>query len=162
MIKHKDRTYYGFDHKVVAENFGGNPKFIREFEIADRTWAVYFCDTPDLTKGHTPYMMLGRFVTGLSGDSQIWVSGRTVEEMETLRWQQGILCQSCNTVLYSMGHHDFHVCGCENNTCVDGGRAYLRTLAADLSKTRVVTIDLLTSETFDSETGEIYIMRDNK
>lgn len=153
MIKHKERTWYGFDHAAVKKKFSGNPEFIREFEIACRTWAVYFCDAPDLSKGHKPYMMLGSFL------GVYHVSGRTVEEMEKLRHQQGILCTSCGTVMYSMNHHDFHRCGCKNEACVDGGRDYLRILAADLTKVRTVIIDLLTGETFDSETGELYIPR---
>ena len=150
MSKLKEVTWYGFDHEVVARKFEGNPKFIREFEIAGRVWAVYHCPDYDESLGHKEYMMLGKF--GNSG----YVSGRTKEEMQALRYQGAILCKFCDTVLHSMTVHDFHGCGCPNDTHVDGGRDYLRYLSADMSLVKVLTLDLLTGTAFDPETGEIY------
>lgn len=148
--KLKQRTWYGFNHEEVNKKFSGNPVFISEFEIAGHTWAVYFCDASNRELGHKNYMMLGKH-----GD-KLYASGRTKEEMEKLRYQSAILCQNCNTVLYSMNNHDYHGCGCPNNATVDGGREDLMYSSKDFSLVKILTLDLLTGTSFDPETGEIY------
>jgi hypothetical protein len=150
MSKLKDCSWYGLDPAAVNKKFSGNPKFIREFEIAGHTWAVFFCDSPDLTLGHKDYLMLGK-----SGQ-QWYVSGRTKEEMQELRYQPAVLCTVCDTVLYSQNTHDYHECGCSNETHVDGGRDYIRYAGMDLSLVKLLTLDLLTGTSFDPDTGEIY------
>lgn len=38
----------------------------------------------------------------------------------------GVQCPKCKQRLFSFHVHDYKVCGCENETMVDGGRDYLR------------------------------------
>jgi hypothetical protein len=38
---------------------------------------------------------------------------------------KAVQCKSCNDIIYSVAHHDFHYCGC-GKTSVDGGFSYLR------------------------------------
>jgi len=45
-----------------------------------------------------------------------------------------IQCLACDKVIESKFRHDFVECGCANQTFVDGGTAYLRYGAMDLSK----------------------------
>jgi hypothetical protein len=41
-------------------------------------------------------------------------------------------CLACGKVLESRYHHDYRVCGCPQQTMVDGGQSYLRRGGADL------------------------------
>ena len=45
-------------------------------------------------------------------------------------------CLSCGEVLVSHHRHDYKVCGCDNQTMVDGGTAYERYGGIDLKKVR--------------------------
>lgn len=38
----------------------------------------------------------------------------------------GVKCVVCNVRLFSFHRHDYKLCGCSNETMVDGGREYLR------------------------------------
>jgi hypothetical protein len=37
-----------------------------------------------------------------------------------------IKCPNCGEILHSLSRHDFVKCGCEAETFVDGGEAYIR------------------------------------
>lgn len=51
-----------------------------------------------------------------------------------------VQCLQCKTILVSFHRHDFKLCGCENNTMVDGGYDYLRCGGKDLAKVQVLKI----------------------
>lgn len=38
----------------------------------------------------------------------------------------GVQCPVCKKRMFSFHVHDYKVCGCKNETMVDGGREYLR------------------------------------
>ena len=38
----------------------------------------------------------------------------------------GVQCQQCKKRMFSFYRHDYKLCGCDNETMVDGGRDYLR------------------------------------
>lgn len=148
MYKLKDVRWYNLDPERVAATFQGNPQYIRDFEINDRTWSVYFCDKPNRDLGHKDYMMLGKF-----GD-RWYVSGRSKDEIQDSRFQNAVGCKVCETVIYSTHNHDFHSCSC-GATSVDGGRTYTRILGSNWI---ALTLDLLTGTSFDPHTGEIYTL----
>ena len=134
--------YYGFDHAKVAEQFGGGISFVNEFCIRNEysPVAVYRAANPDLSKGHKRYMLLQ---TNSQGGM---VRGMTEDEMEKERFQTAVLCQNCNSVIYSMNRHDFHPCLCPKDKAVfvDGGKDYIKVNFSKKSKFQQVRLDLLT------------------
>ncbi len=38
----------------------------------------------------------------------------------------GVLCPACKKRMFSYHVHDYRLCGCENETMIDGGKEYLR------------------------------------
>lgn len=38
----------------------------------------------------------------------------------------GVQCPECSKRMFSFYRHDYKLCGCPNDTMVDGGRDYLR------------------------------------
>lgn len=141
----KEVNYFGFDHKVVNENFGGELTYIRTFSIRGYHWAVYKAANPDREKGHKDYMMLCTSPTGVGGVGG-HVSGSTPEQMEAERYQEGVLCTGCDTVIYSINRHHFHKCGCKLEAFVDGGKDYLRRGGYSMESQDIVKIDLITGE----------------
>jgi hypothetical protein len=53
-----------------------------------------------------------------------------------------------------MYRHDYHSCGCANDTIVDGGKDYLRTGGKSLDKLVVGVIDLLTDKVVFDQDGQ--------
>jgi len=154
-MKIKKTSYYGFDHGQVIKKFEGDLSFVNEFAVEVKlqgggtdykTMAVYKAKKPNREKGHKDYMLLFTVYDPVEDKSQLFVTGRTKAEMQKQRYQEGILCDECDTVLYSMARHDFTKCGCSNETFIDGGRDYARVGAMNLSKTTPVRIDLLTDK----------------
>jgi len=144
-MKIKEVNYYGFAHKKVYKQFGGDLTYIRTFSIWGKyDWvpvAVYRAANPDRSKGHKEYMLL---MTNPEGGGT--VSGMEQADIDKYRTQKGIICLNCDNVLYSINRHHLHHCGCKNEAMIDGGRNYLRCGAKDITKIREVTIDLLTGE----------------
>lgn len=58
-----------------------------------------------------------------------------------------VTCTECKTTLVSYYRHDFKVCGCPNNTYVDGGVSYVRNGGKDLSK--VIPLLVFTDDDFE-------------
>lgn len=147
--KVKKENYYGFRHEAVQKEFEGDLTFVNEFCVKNEYMpvAVYRAANPNTKKGHKRYMLLQ---TNPNTDHKTGiVRGMTEEEMEEERYQPAVLCENCNTVLYSVNRHHFHTCGCENETMVDGGKDYLRTGGKNLDKVKTVTLDLLTDQIVD-------------
>jgi hypothetical protein len=63
-----------------------------------------------------------------------------------------LTCDECNTTLISRYQHDYQYCGCGNQTFVDGGHAYFRAGARDLSR---VTFERASSEQKHSHIREL-------
>jgi hypothetical protein len=145
----KEVNYYGLDHAAVNKKFTGELTYLRTFTIRGHHWAVYKAANPNRELGHKDYMMLG-----CSGSGQWSVSGSTPEQMEIERYQDAVLCTSCDTVLYSINRHHYHKCGCSNETMVDGGKDYLRCGGYDMSKIIQVKLDLITGLLVDSPPSE--------
>lgn len=148
-IRLKKVDWYGLNHAKVAEKFEGDLTFVNYMNVGgvgDTVAAVYRASKPNKDKGHKEFMLLFRQYSKDSRSQGWFVSGmdrRTIKKHSTV---EGVLCTQCNTALFSMTRHDFHSCGCSNDLFVDGGKDYLRSGALDISKTRIVTIDLLTDE----------------
>jgi len=51
-----------------------------------------------------------------------------------------VTCLECNNTIVSHHRHDYVVCECPNNAMVDGGTAYLRYGAKDMSKIKLFTL----------------------
>lgn len=51
-----------------------------------------------------------------------------------------VTCLECNEVLVSHHRHDYKVCSCPNRAMADGGTAYLRYGAVDMSKIKIFAV----------------------
>lgn len=51
-----------------------------------------------------------------------------------------VTCQECNEIIVSYHRHDYKTCSCPNNAMVDGGTAYLRYGAKDMSKIKIFAV----------------------
>ena len=51
-----------------------------------------------------------------------------------------VTCLECNETIVSYHRHDYNMCGCPNLAMVDGGTAYLRYGAIDMSKIKLFTV----------------------
>ena len=51
-----------------------------------------------------------------------------------------VQCLSCKEVLISHHRHDYKVCGCDNQTMVDGGTAYQRYGGIDINKVKPLLV----------------------
>lgn len=49
-------------------------------------------------------------------------------------------CLACGVTVESKHRHDYKVCGCDNETMVDGGTAYLRRGAVDFGQVEDLSI----------------------
>lgn len=58
-----------------------------------------------------------------------------------------VLCLACGDVLVSYHRHDYKTCGCDNQTMVDGGTAYLRYGGKDMTK--LVSTPVFLDEPFE-------------
>jgi len=140
----KSDLCYNFDHKKVKERFEGNPIFVNEFCVygEDVPVAVYSVEKPNRKKGHKDFLLLSMDPLR----EKIIIRGMNKKEMEKERYQRSVLCKNCNIALFSKGRHVMTECGCENNTMVDGGKAYFRCGGKDMSKVEYIVIDLLTDK----------------
>lgn len=141
-------NWYGFDHDKVRQKFGdldGNLEYIGSFCVKGmyRPAAVYYAPNPDRSKGHMNYVFFWKEMDPVLFRNTLLVSGMSPEAMEEYRVQEGIYCQECDDLIYSVMRHDMRYCGCKK-TFVDGGRDYMR-YGGGLP----VMIDLLTGETKD-------------
>lgn len=51
-----------------------------------------------------------------------------------------VTCQECNETIVSYHRHDYKTCSCPNEAMVDGGTAYLRYGAKDMSKIKIFAV----------------------
>ena len=51
-----------------------------------------------------------------------------------------IQCILCKKILVSFDRHDYKLCGCPNDTMIDGGHDYFRCGGKDLTKIQVLKI----------------------
>lgn len=51
-----------------------------------------------------------------------------------------VTCLECNEIIVSHHRHDYNTCSCPNEAIVDGGTAYLRYGAKDMSKIKLFTV----------------------
>lgn len=145
-MKIKDQYYLGLDREKVIEKFEGNLSFVAEMMVNLKSSKgivkvpseVYFSANPDRSKNHKDYMII------FYNDDQLMVTGKDEEEMKDSWTSGGVHCLTCDTVLISLNRHNFHGCGCDNDTFVDGGSDYIRYGAKDLNKTKLVKVDMKT------------------
>lgn len=45
-----------------------------------------------------------------------------------------VTCLDCGAEFYSRAHHDYRLCGCQQQTMVDGGFEYMRYGGVDMTK----------------------------
>lgn len=133
-----DKTnWYGFDHTAVRAKLEGDLTYCNTFCVLDEYHpvAVYKAATPDRAKGHKDYVLL----------NPQWIRGMDAAHIEPYRYQDGMHCHKCDTVVYSIMRHDFHHCECEK-VAIDGGRDYTKRSYETGAKFSNVSIDLLTDE----------------
>lgn len=148
--KVKEVNYFGLKHEEVCKKFEGDLTYIGDMCLnSGKPVAVYRAKNPNTSKGHKEFMLLQVW------DRQGIIAGMTREELKKHSKHQAMLCRACNTVLYSLQHHHYHTCGCENDTFVDGGKSYFRAGAMDLSKTVSGTYDILTKKFSKSRTKKV-------
>ena len=150
----KKVNWYGFSHVRVDKQFRGNLTFLNCFCVNGEYHpvTVYRAANPDLSKGHKTYLLLQVLSKEQGGGGM--VRGMDEETMEKHRYQGGIHCLQCNAVVYSVNRHHMSYCGCKNKAFADGGKDYLRAGAMDMSKTRMVRIDLLTDQIVEVPDGD--------
>ncbi len=51
-----------------------------------------------------------------------------------------VTCQECNETIVSYHRHDYKTCSCPNQAMVDGGTAYLRYGAKNMSKIKIFAV----------------------
>jgi hypothetical protein len=51
-----------------------------------------------------------------------------------------VTCLECNETIVSYHRHDYKTCSCPNSAMVDGGTAYLRYGAKDMSKIKIFAV----------------------
>lgn len=141
-FKLKQVSWYGFDHKKVAERFEGDLSFCAEFCVNGeyQPVAVYKARKPNKAKGHKKFMLLQ-----MQGEQGL-VRGMTEREMKKWRYQEAVHCLNCNTVLYSINRHHFHGCGCDKEVHIDGGKDYTKLGFKEDSVYKLVTLDLITGK----------------
>lgn len=132
-MKLKHSNWYGFDHEKAIERLGAT-KYLGDVSIKDRTYALYFSENPDTSKGHKHYPMLCKI------DGTLYVSALDKEELEKYTKMDALHCPECDDVIYSPHRHGMIYCTCGKNF-IDGGRDYIRCTNAP-----IVWIDLLTGE----------------
>lgn len=139
----RKNNFYGFRHDVIDERFKGSLTYCNDITVHGEYMpvSIYHAAQPDYTKGHKRYMLLQ-----IRAEGGGIVRGMTEAEIEPFRKVTAAHCLKCNTVFYSTYRHDYTKCGCKNETFVDGGSDYLRWGAKDMTKVRIVTLDILNDE----------------
>lgn len=120
-------NHYGFNHDKVSIQFGGELTYIGTWCVKEEPHpvAVYQAANPDTSLGHKDFMLLQILPDPIHGTREGLVRGMTKTEVYRDRYQDGVECQTCREVLYSINLHDYRTCAC-GDTYVDGGRDYLR------------------------------------
>lgn len=138
-------NHYGFNHKKVFKHFKhAELTYCNTFCVLDNYHpaAVYYNRNPDREKNHKDYLLL--FTRVEFDEPQLVIAGLNTAEIEPYRYQEGLWCQKCDDVIYSVFRHDYRECECKANA-IDGGRDYCR-VSADPSTAVGVKIDLLTDQ----------------
>lgn len=136
----KERKYYNFDLERLNSLLEGDLSYVGTFNVEDRVCEVFKAKKPNKKKGHRKYVLIYK-----ENDS-FMITGVTPYQMKKHRTQAAVECLNCNVVLYSLHRHDYHLCGCDNEVFVDGGRDYLRAGYKNKSQFRTLVIDLITKK----------------
>lgn len=142
------KNIHNFNHDKVNEKYGPGLTYLNNFpekkEDGDTiVWSVYHAANPDRSKNHKNFVLLGNLRNG-----NFIITGR--DDLESIRFVNGIKCEVCDTVIYSAYRHDFTECGCDNQASIDGGLDYMRVGAMDMDKIKNVRIDLLLNEVLEA------------
>lgn len=149
-LRSTDRfNWYGFNHEKVRAHFEGDLAYVGTFCVLDeeKPVAVYKNAKPNREKNHKDYLLLSvqdNLFEDAGGKIITLIRGMDKREMGKWRYQQGVMCQQCDDIIYSVMRHDWRHCMC-GDISVDGGRAYLKIGYTDLPA-KTVTIDLLTGK----------------
>lgn len=132
------KNWYGFDHKKVREKFEGNVIYLNDLCVNDEydPVAVYKSLNPNRKK-HREYLLLQRGPTG-----RLLIRGMDQEEMDKWRFQDGVKCNLCQDVIYSVNRYDFRSCKC-GSVSIDGGKCYTKLSWEKNNNFTCVTVDLL-------------------
>lgn len=131
-------NYFELDHEATNKKFLGGLTFMNTISIYGVATAVYKAKTPDKKKGHKKYMLL------FLAHETMYVSGMTSLEIKKYRYAEGIHCLQCDEFLVSVSRHDYKACSCPNEATIDGGDCYIRSGAMDLTKIKLVRVDMFT------------------
>lgn len=147
-MKIKNPRWYSIDPEKAEKYFEGDLTYIGEFSVSLNVLGYYPCMVfkdakPNRKKNHKDYLILYKITSPLDAAPRYMISGKSINEIEKCRYQAGVHCLECDTVVYSVSRHDLHYCGCPNEAMVDGGKYYLRCGAKDINKIKLVKIDLL-------------------
>ena len=137
-------NYYGFDHKKVAEKFGGDLSFCTYLCVNHEysPVAVYKAKNPDKSKGHKKYMLLQ---LDPNDTNKGIVRGMSQYEINRWRYQDAAVCLNCNTMIYSIMRHHNPLCEC-GAISIDGGKDYTKVNYKNLGDLQHVRLDLLTGK----------------
>ena len=142
-LKQENFNYYGLDIEKSANFLGENVKYLGTFCIKGNYLpsAMFYSPNTDKDKGHKHYPYL--FIQ----NSVLYVGALDPEEFEKEKFQSGLFCQNCNSVIYSVNRHDYRFCNCEdekNKISIDGGKDYTKIGYRENSKYNLVEIDFKT------------------
>lgn len=144
-LNHKEFNYFGYDIKICSKHLGDNVEYLGTFCIKGNYFpcAVFYSPDPNLEKGHKNYPFLH------STDSEVWIGAMDESEFEDERYQDGIYCIHCDSVIYSVNRHDYRMCNCKDGdkkVSIDGGRDYTIIGYGSNANYKHVRIDFKTGE----------------
>lgn len=133
------KNWYNFNHDKVREKFEGGLTYLNDFCVNDEyaPVAVYKVDNPNRNKGHKSYVLLQ-----VDPLKYLLIRGMDQEEMDKWRFQDGVKCNLCQDVIYSVNRHDFRSCKC-GSVSIDGGKCYTKLSWEKNNNFTCVTVDLL-------------------
>ena len=140
------KSYWDFEHDKVIEKFNCT-KYIGEFDVGGNyPVAIYYSETPDRSKGHKDYISLTHY------NGTLYIGGKNSDDMEKFRFRTALLCEHCNTLIYSTYRHNMRSCECESeeDQCsIDGGKDYNRISYGKNAKYKTVKFDILDQKIVD-------------
>lgn len=126
-----------YDHASVK--LSGDLTWIADFDCKSYTpLAVFHAANPDRDKGHQDYCCL------FMKNGTVYVTGRSIEEVEAFATRAALHCPDCDRVIYSMYRHNMQHCGCHNACFIDGGSDYARYSTGKNGNAVIGIVNLLT------------------
>lgn len=117
-------------HKDKAiEQLEGDLEYVGHWFVKDAKAYVFHALNPNRSKGHKDYVALKYIYSAGIESYDVVIMGYDHDDMLALSVQDGMLCNKCKTIVWSLYTHDYHGCRCKDNDerlMVDGGMSYMR------------------------------------